>query len=74
LAYLSPYSPDLNLIEVFVAKVKGFIRRNWRYFEEDWDQGFDSFLDWCIKKFGAREESARGHFRPAALTIEESDT
>lgn len=74
LVYLPPYSPDLNPIEEFFAELKGFIRRNWRYYEEDPDQGFDCFLDWCINKVGAREESARGHFRHAGVTIEAWDT
>ena len=74
LVYLPPYSPDLNLIEEFFAELKGFIRRNWRYYEEDPDQGFDRFLDWCINKVGAREESARGHFRHAGVTIGAWDT
>lgn len=63
LVYLPPYSPDLNPIEEFFAELKGFIKRNWGYYEADPDQGFDAFLDWCIIKVGAREESARGHFR-----------
>lgn len=73
LVYLPPYSPDLNPIEEFFAELKGFIRRNWGYYEEDPDQGFDVFLDWCITKVGAREESARDHFRRAGLTIGELD-
>ncbi|KAI2791665.1 hypothetical protein POX_c04532 [Penicillium oxalicum] len=71
LVYLPPYSPDLNPIEEFFAELKGFIRRNWSYFEEDPDRGFDSFLEWCIDKVGAKEASARGHFRHAGVTVEE---
>lgn len=71
LVYLPPYSPDLNPIEEFFAELKGFIKRNWGYYEGDPDQGFDAFLDWCIIKVGAREESARGHFQHAGLTIGE---
>ena len=70
LLYLPPYSPDLNPIEEFFAELKGFIKRNWTYFEEDPDQGFDSFLDWCVHVVGAREESAHGHFRHSGLTVE----
>ncbi len=29
LLYLPPYSPDLNPIEEFFAKLKTFIKRNW---------------------------------------------
>ncbi|KAI2734408.1 hypothetical protein DTO013E5_9997 [Penicillium roqueforti] len=74
LVYLPPYSPDLNPIEEFFAELKGFIRRNWGYYENDPNQVFDCFLDWCITTVGAREESAKGHFRHAGLTIEDLDT
>lgn len=71
LVYLLPYSPDLNPIEEFFTKLKAFIRRNWHSYEENPDQGFDSFLEWCVDKVGARGKSARGHFRNAGLDIEE---
>lgn len=35
LVYLPLYSPDLNPIEEFFAELKGFIKRNWGYFEDD---------------------------------------
>lgn len=73
LVYLPPYSPDLNPIEEFFAELKGFIRRNWSYYAEDPEEGFDSFLEWYIDQVGAREDSARGHFRHAGLSIEDSD-
>jgi transposase len=60
LVYLPPYSPDLNLIEEIFAELKSFTRRNQSHFEEDYDQRFDSFREWCINKVGARKESARG--------------
>ena len=68
--YLPPYSPDLNPIEEFFAELKGFIRRSWCYYEENPDQEFDHFLDWCIEAVGAKGESAEGHFRHAGLTME----
>jgi transposase len=71
LAYLPPYSPDLNPIEEFFAELKAFIRRNWKVYEEDPNQGFDRFLEWCVDTVGAREHSARGHFRHAGLATEE---
>jgi transposase len=71
LLYLPPYSPDLNPIEELFAELKYFIKRNWRHYEEDPDQGFDTFLEWCVDVVGAREQSAKGHFRHAGLTIEE---
>jgi transposase len=71
LVYLPPYSPDLNPIEEFFAELKAFIKRKWSYYEVDPDQGFDGFLGWCIGVVGAKEESARGHFRHAGLKFEE---
>lgn len=71
LVYLPPYSPGLNPIEEFFAELENFIKRNWSRYEKDPEQGFDVFLEWCISVVGAKEESARGHFRHAGLTIEE---
>jgi transposase/DNA-binding CsgD family transcriptional regulator len=71
LVYLPPYSPDLNPIEEFFAELKGFIKRNWQHHMEHSDEGFDSFLEWCIDIVGAREQSAKGHFRHAGLVIDE---
>jgi transposase len=68
LVYLPPYSPDLNLIEEFFAELKAFIKRN---YEENPQQGFDAFLEWCINVVGGKKNSARGHFRHAGLNIEE---
>jgi transposase len=70
LVYLPPYSPDLNPIEEFFAKLKGFIRRNWSYYVDDPNREFGSFLERCINQVGAREDSARGHFRHAGLTVD----
>lgn len=71
LVYLPPYSPDLNPIEEFFAELKAFIRRHWHSYEENSDQGFDNFLEWCVDTVGTKEQSARGHFRNAGLDIEE---
>lgn len=73
LVYLPPYSPDLNPSEEDFAELKSFIRHNWSYYTEDPDQGFGSCLDWCINQVGARENSARGHFRHAGQSIEGPD-
>jgi transposase len=70
LVHLPPYSPDLNPIEELFAELKAFIRRNWKFFEENPEQGFDNFLEWCIDVVGARNKSAEGHFRHAGLTVE----
>lgn len=58
LVYLPPYSPDLNPIEKFFAELKAFIRRNWQYYKENPEQGFDHFLEWCIDVTGAREKTS----------------
>lgn len=71
LVFLPPYSPDLNPIEEYFAELKAFIRRNWQFYEENPDQGFDNFLEWCVDVVGTREKSAEGHFRHAGLTVEE---
>ena len=71
LVYLPPYSPDLNPIEEFFAKLKGFIKRSWGYYGMEPGQGFDTFLEWCIKMVGRKKESASGYFRHVGLRIEE---
>ena len=71
LVYLLPYSPDFNPIEEFFAKLKAFIKRNWGIYEENPQQGFDIFLEWCIDVVGRKKNSARGHFRHAGINIEE---
>jgi len=71
LVYLPPYSPDLNPIEEFFAELKAFIKRNWHNYEDAPEQGFGSFLEWCVDTVGGRERSAKGHFRHAGLDIEE---
>jgi transposase len=47
LAYLPPYSPDLNPIEEFFAELKAYIKQNWGVYEDDPSQGFDNFLEVC---------------------------
>jgi transposase len=69
--YLPPYSPRLNPIEEFFAELKAFIKKYWKVYEENPEQGFAVFLQWCVDVVGGKEESARGHFRHAGLTIEE---
>jgi hypothetical protein len=70
--YLPPYSPDLNPIEEFFAELKAFIRRHWALYEDNPDQGFDNFLEWCVSCVGAREKSANGHFRHAGVNVDET--
>jgi transposase len=49
LVYLPPYSPDLNPIEEFFSELKAFIKKNWQAFEDNPDQGFGPFLEWCTR-------------------------
>jgi transposase len=70
LIYLPPYSPDLNPIEELFAELKAFIKRRWLVYEENPEQGFDNFLEWCVDVVGAKEKSAEGHFRHAGWNIE----
>lgn len=71
LVYLPPYSPDLNPIEEMFAELKAFIKRKWSIYENDPDQGFDTFLDWCVGMVGSKKESAEGHFRHAGIEVED---
>ena len=40
-------------------------------FEDAPEQGFDTFLEWCIEMVGDKQDSAKGHFRHAGITVEE---
>jgi transposase len=71
LLYLPPYSPDLNPIEEFFAELKAFIRRNWHPYENLPYQDFGIYLEWCVDVVGSKEQSAKGHFRHAGLTVED---
>lgn len=71
LVYLPTLFSGLESDRGIFAELKAFIKRNLGYFEANPDQGFDVFLSWCIDTVGAKEESAKGHFRHAGLKIEE---
>jgi transposase len=70
LMYLPPYSPDLNPIKEMFAELKDFIKWNWSIYENNPDQGFDRFLEWCVEIVGAKTQSAEGHFRHAGVDVE----
>jgi transposase len=70
LLYLPPYSPDLNPIEEFFAELKAFIKKQWHEYESSPHQEFGAYLEWCIDVVGERQDSARGHFRHAGVTVE----
>lgn len=66
-----PYCPPLNPIEECFAELKAFIRKNWHKYEEHQEQGFESYLNWCMNVVGSRESSAKGHFRNSEIIVEE---
>lgn len=68
--YLPSYSSELNPIEEFLSELKAFVRQNWLHYKENPEQGFETFLEWCIEVVGSREESAKGHFRHASVVVE----
>ena len=72
LLYLPPYSPDFNPIKEFFAKLKAYIKKAWPSFEENPDWGFHTFLRRCVHDVGAKQQSAKGHFRHAGITIEKA--
>ncbi|KAM9873756.1 TPR domain-containing protein [Verticillium dahliae] len=47
LLYLPPYSSDLNPVEKFFPKFKGFIKRRWQRHEGLLHRDFGDFLEWC---------------------------
>lgn len=70
LLYLPPYSPDFNPIEEFFAELKCHIKKVWQTSKGALNGGFHVFLRRCLHEVSAREESAKGHFRHAGLTVE----
>ena len=73
LAFLSSYSPDLNLIETSFSILKAWIRRNFYIYEQLYEQneeGFRSFLDDAI---AAQNHGAIGSpgllFRKASVDV-----
>jgi transposase len=70
LVYLPPYSPDLNPIEEFFAELKAFIKKQRHEFEDNPNQDFALFLEWCIGVVGGRGRSAEAHFRHSGITVE----
>ena len=43
---------------------------NRNYLQRHFEQGFDSFLEWCVDVVGARVKSGKGHFRHTGLAVE----
>jgi hypothetical protein len=60
----------LNPIEEFFAELKAFVRRNWQSYKGNPDQGFGTFVEWCVDVVGARGKRADGHFWHAGVTTE----
>lgn len=73
LVYLPPYSPHLNPIEEFFAKLKAFIKKRWNEYEDNPVQDCGAFLEWCISVAGGKKHNAEGHFRHAGVSVESFD-
>ena len=71
LLYLPPYSPNLNPIEEFSSELECYIKRNWKLYEDEPEQGFDNFLQACVDAVGAKKASAEANFRHSGVTIED---
>ncbi len=67
--YLPLYSPDLNLIEEMFGELKTYIRQVLDEHIGFVRADFLGFLEECVTVVGAREASARGHFRRAGISI-----
>lgn len=63
--------PGFNPIEEFFSDLKQFVKRRWNEYEGNPGQGFNAFLEWCVRVVGSRVQSAKGHFRHAGILIEE---
>jgi hypothetical protein len=68
LIYLTPYLPELNPIEGFFSELKSFIRRHWGYYQDNPEQGFHIFLEWCVERVA---QNTMGHFRNAGVHVDE---
>jgi hypothetical protein len=60
----------LTRLRRLFAKMKAFIRRKWPIYQDEPDHDFGAFLERCIDTVGAKNQSARGHFRHAGIMIE----
>ena len=56
LAYLPPYSPDLNPIEEAFAELKAWCKK---HYKDAQTMGFEEFLDYALASV---KDGARGHF------------
>jgi hypothetical protein len=70
LIFLPPYSPDLNPIELFFARLKKFIKRHWIQQQDLRYDDFGGYLQWCVDCEGHDQESARNDFRHAGIVID----
>lgn len=69
--YLSLYLSDLNLIEKFFIKLMIFIKWHWRLYEDNSEQEFDIFLEWCVNAVKDKAENVKDHLRHAEWIIDE---
>jgi transposase len=63
LAYLPPYSPDLNPIEEAFAELKSWCKRHHKEAET---MGFEQFLEFAMENV---KDNARGHFEQSQISI-----
>ena len=73
LVYPPPYSPDFNPIEEFFSELKASIKRKWKDYEDNQEQDFGAYLEWCVDVAGGRKHNAEGHFKNSGITVEYFD-
>src|SRR6266480_7439688 len=66
LAYLPPYSPDLNPIEESFAQLKQWIKKN-RILAEQFGDDFAGFLRCGLE---AIQSTCKGHFRKCQISLQ----
>ena len=63
LAYLPPYSPDLNPIEEAFAELKAWCRKNYKVSET---MSLEAFLEHAMSNL---KDEARGHFSKSRIGV-----
>lgn len=59
IAYLPPYSMELNSIKEIFAELKLFIQKHQCNYKDHLEQCFDLFLEWCLNMVRAKNASAQ---------------
>lgn len=71
LAFLPPYSPDLNPIEESFSVLKAWIKRN-NELVQSFGDDFAQFLDCAVRECDFKR-LAPGHFRHAQVHVDEEE-